>query len=103
MGGDQLMPRAKKIILHTSNTRLARLIHEQFDSKVVRVEVELDVALMPRKADLVLSTTPSSSTTEWTAARLGCYVAIVPEAMDYIAQLLDRADGLVLVGADRGR
>lgn len=65
---------------------------------------------LPDKVDAVVSTTGLNSATEGLAATLGLkqgrndvYAVVIPEAMDWLRNLLAKRGELVLVGADQAR
>jgi MarR-like DNA-binding transcriptional regulator SgrR of sgrS sRNA len=93
----------RRITLHTKNKTIAKLITTEFTEKGVKVTIVDDVSKLPKSADLVVSTAATNSKDEWTAARLNCHVAILPEALGYLRTLFDRHGQLILVGADRGK
>ncbi|MFC9769416.1 hypothetical protein [Rhodococcus jostii] len=93
----------RRIELHTRSARIAKIVAEEFTEKGTTVEVVKDAGSMPEVADLVVSTAKTNAKDEWTAARLGCMVAVLPEALGYLRRVLDDRGHLVLVGADRGK
>lgn len=92
-----------EITLYSQNARLVKIIREELESRSTPLHVVGNDTPLPVSADLVISTAATNSRDEWTAARLGCFVAVVPESLDYIRGLLDRRGRLTLVGSDRGR
>lgn len=58
---------------------------------------------LPPQADFVISTAATNSKDEWTAARHGCFVAILPEALDYLVDRANAKGRAVIIGADRGK
>ncbi|BAH52265.1 hypothetical protein [Rhodococcus opacus] len=93
----------KRIALHSSTPRIVKIITDEFEARGTTIDVFSDRSDDPVRADLVLSTAATNSVTEWLAARLGCYVAVLPEALDYVRSMLDKQGTLVLVGSDRGK
>lgn len=93
----------RRVELHTTHVRIAKALTTEFTEKGTTLVIVEDVAKMPKSADMVVSTAATNSKDEWTAARLGCVVAIIPEAMAWIRQQLEMKGSLVIVGADRGK
>lgn len=93
----------RRIELHTANTRIAKIITEEFTERGTDLVVVDDTGKLPRSADLVVSTAATNAKDEWTAARLGCMVAVLPEALPWVRNQLDAKRQLVIVGADRGK
>ena len=58
---------------------------------------------LPKKADLVVTKSGTTSKVAWLAARLGTMVAVLPEAESYVRARLERQQVLVLVGGDQAR
>ena len=93
----------RRIELHTEDKRITKIVTEEFTERGTKLVVIDDRAKLPKTADAVVSCAATNTKDEWTAARLGCMVAILPEALPWLrAQLHDKRD-LVIVGADRGK
>lgn len=119
----------QKITLYSVNAVLRSQIREAFEGYAYEVHEVTDGTKMPRsdinetqqagtagrlvlpaKVDAVVSTTGLNSKTEGLAATLGLkqrrndvYAVVLPEAIDWLRDLLARRMELVLVGADQAK
>jgi hypothetical protein len=93
----------RRIELHTGDSTIAKILREEFTERGTDFVVVDDTGKLPKSADLVASCAATNTKDEWTAARLGCMVAILPEALPWIRNQLDAKRQLVIVGGDRGK
>ena len=86
-----------------ASSTVAAKPNEQRQDAIVRLA-------LPAKVDFVVSTSALNSKTEGLAATLALkqgrndvYAVVLPEAMDYLRDQLDKKGELVLVGADQAK
>lgn len=112
-------PDIRLINLYSTNASLRKEIRSICGGKTILVEhcgagvrvpkgviheVRHDGILpLPKKADMVVTKATPTRAVEWLAARLGCYVTVLPEAADYFMARLEKQQILTVVGSDQAR
>lgn len=89
-----------KVVLYSKNAQLIKSMRDAFGEKNLTLH---ETTKLPASADLVISTAATNTKDEWTAARHGCMVAILPEALDYVIDRANAKGNFVIIGADRGK
>lgn len=112
-------PGVKVIHIYSTNASLRKFIRDEVaGSRTIVVEHSLDdkerkgvnqvsqngVFLeLPKKADIVATKSNLNSKVEGLGARLGAQCVVLPEAVDWLAGVLEKSQVLIIVGGEQAR